>query len=536
MKELRSCGILTKVIAYTLILSINMLYIPFGSLTRAYAADKTVRVYLLGFAPDGQKTPLEIQGMLEDKFKDGLGKNAQISFISSKEAQSSLKSEMRAPATKGVEGDKKDLKRLKKALDSTKEALADGENEDLYKYGDKAVKAARGAANLIEDFADVKDAYLYLALGAAATDKKDDAKQALATVLAFDPEFKPSSDHKALKSIFGDVSKAAKKGKLNLTSDPANAKISINGKAYTSPVKESKLGNGVYFVKITADNMKPYGEIVEINNDEKTLDVVLGAAEGVPAQLDKAAVLKEVNEKARAANYDQTFFTKAQQVGKWLSADYLVLGQYKSESDSSTFTPMVFDVTLAKLGQVKTVTVSHKLDEAEDGIDSAFKATRKAILKSFPEKQITPAGGVVVAAAPAKASDDDGAFADDEPKAKKAEPTKNAGLVDEEEAAPAKAAEPEPEPVKVAEPLNLDVDKSLFLATSDAAKASEDSEGEEFIAPVEPPPFYKQWWFWTIIGVVVAGGVASLVAVDQTIGLTPDDHSRPSHLVLPTNK
>ncbi|MBW2735479.1 MAG: hypothetical protein JRH20_24100, partial [Deltaproteobacteria bacterium] len=36
----------------------------------------------------------------------------------------------------------------------------------------------------------------------------------------------------------------------------------------------------------------------------------------------------------------------------------------------------------------------------------------------------------------------------------------------------------------------------------------------------KPPPFYKKWWFWSIVGgVVVSGAVAGITAV----ALTPED-------------
>lgn len=52
---------------------------------------------------------------------------------------------------------------------------------------------------------------------------------------------------------------------------------------------------------------------------------------------------------------------------------------------------------------------------------------------------------------------------------------------------------------------------------------------------VEQRPVYKRWWFWTVIGVVVAGGVAGAVAGSLVTKSPPSDFIRPDAPVyMPT--
>ena len=78
-----------------------------------------------------------------------------------------------------------------------------------------------------------------------------------------------------------------------------------------------------------------------------------------------------------------------------------------------------------------------------------------------------------------------------------------AGIVDEPE------AKPEPKPDVKPEPK-----PDTQLTTNPSAQNSPTTEPEK-------TPVYKKWWFWTIIGVVVAGGVSGSVTAGVLANQTP---------------
>ena len=47
------------------------------------------------------------------------------------------------------------------------------------------------------------------------------------------------------------------------------------------------------------------------------------------------------------------------------------------------------------------------------------------------------------------------------------------------------------------------MEEAEMLGLSDKAPAENEKDGKE------KKPVYKEWWLWTVVGVVVAGGVAA---------------------------
>ncbi len=514
MKSIRTCGIGTRVLVYALVISVTLLYMPVAELSMAHAAKSKPSVYVFSFTPDGDKTPLALLGMTETQLKSGFKKESRITYISPKQARAKLKtSKKRKPATKGIEGDAKYAKRVAKYVDRAKEAYTDEDFDGMMKYASRAVKYAKRSPNHLDGFDIVKDAYTYLA--AAEVETEGDPNPALLNVLAFDPDFSPKGELRySLKRALRQAKKASRSGSLAIKADPKDAKILVNGKSYTGQADLGSLYAGSYFVRVEAAGFETYDNVVKIDRGSESLEVVLGSKGGqAPAEddgVDKMAVYKNLNKKARKGDFDEKWYRDAAKFGKWIKADYLVLAGFQSRKRSSRLYPVVFNVRSGEMGEIEPVRMGNDLDDAEDKMGVAFADTRDAILGDFPEETLAPGfifGAAAVAAAPAPAPE------------------------------PVYEPEPEPEPepelfvapvTPVSETLDLDVDDSIYFSEEDETMGQEDAEGEESFEPVEKTPFYKQWWFWTAIGVVVVGG-----AVGTAIALQPEDKDRPSRLELP---
>ncbi len=510
MRVVRENRIFTKVLVYALINTFTLAYMPIADLSVAHAKRRdSASVYMFGFAMDGDKTPLELKGMAEEHFKEEFKDEKRIKFITPKNARERLKGGKAGQPTKGLEGKKKYYSRAKRYLKIAKEGVEEKEFEDAMDAALKAVKYFKKSANHVKDFSLVKEAYEQAAGASEAAD--ENGSEFMQTVLAFERDYRPSGALKSgLKKAYEKASRLPKKSRLEITVEPENAKILVNNREDTSPYKGRKLIAGDYFIRIEADGYKPYTNVVTLpGGGRESLEVVLAPEQEGGSGDDKMGAFKTVNLKARDQEFDREFFEKAQRVGQWIGAEFLVFGAFKTKGEKSTFHPLVFDVEEGRMGQVKPAELDHSMEDTEDAIHFAYRDTEKAILKNFPNT-ILAAGGVVGGGSSAAAEEPPPAVDEEEP-----------------------AEEPEEEPVEEvpAAPvaLNLDVDQSIFLSGDDAAKAQEDSEAEESIAPTVTTPVYKKWWFWTIIGVVVVGG-----GVTAGVMLQPEDSNRRSELHLPS--
>ena len=521
MKAMRCNGIWAKVVAYAVIVTMNIMYMPLINQAPVYAAKSNPKVFVFGVSPDGDNTPLELQGMTEAKFKELFDGERRITIVSAKEARQSLRPVKRQPPTPGIEGTQKDLKKFEKYLSRAEEALEEEEVEDLYGNAKKAVKYLQRAANLLEDYDKARDAYVYLAAGAEEMEE-DGALAAMQTALSFDPEYSPKGDLKSMtRGVQKQADRARGNGELEISADPEDATIWVNGIRHKSPASLKNLKEGDYYVRVEARGFKSNTTLVELSGNSKKLDIVLAGEGGdalADSGIDKKAVMKDLYKKVRAQNFDKAFFADAQRFGEWIEADYLVIPAFKSKRKSSKLYPLVFDVSSAKMGQVEATRIRHSKSNPVGDIEASFEDTRDAILEDFP-------GVLIVAGGPIGADAVEAADEEDE---------EDAPVVAAVEDEPEEDVYEEPAPRRskpVAAAINLDVDDSVYFSDDDLSKAQEDSEGEESIAPVETTPLYKKWWLWTIVGVVVVGG--TLGGLGGAGLLSTTDNSQPNRFVAP---
>jgi hypothetical protein len=74
---------------------------------------------------------------------------------------------------------------------------------------------------------------------------------------------------------------------------------------------------------------------------------------------------------------------------------------------------------------------------------------------------------------------------------------------------------------------------SMALAQSEAPAIGRSASGElpsiQYEEDPPPGPFYKRWWFWTIIGALAAFGIAALIihSTDKKAGSCPNPQVAP---------
>ncbi len=232
----------------------------------------------------------------------------------------------------------------------------------------------------------------------------------------------------------------------------------------------------------------------------------------------KTKYWRSVSKKAKKKDFGEAFHKRAKRFCKYIDAEYLGYGHSWANEDETLFVLFLYEAKSDKLFQLPThVVFNEEMGDIPEEAESAYMEFRNAILKDKPSKVLAvgavPVPELAAEEAPVPADDFEDDFEEEEA---------------EEEYAPEPEPEPEPEPPVYEEALDLSSSGSLMLSQDDQAKAEEDSEAEESIAPVAVTPVYKKWWFWTIIGVVVVGG-----AVGAGVALQPEDNSRTSSLSIP---
>ena len=179
--------------------------------------------------------------------------------------------------------------------------------------------------------------------------------------------------------------------------------------------------------------------------------------------------------------------------------------------------PLVYSYRADRIAQLDEFMVRDIEDAIEKG-PSMIRQIRKA-MRRFPRRDgdllavgtfVSPSGG----SAEVAREDDRPAWEEEVPRR-------------EEEVDEPREEEPDQESVSF---LDLDRDNAFDLSDSDAGKRLEDQEGQEKgLDEVEYKPIYAEWWFWTIIGVVVAGG-----AITTAVMLKPDGPDSSRTMAWPT--
>lgn len=108
MRKRNECGILTKWLVYSLVVSLVSLTMPTWAVAPAYAATDTKNVYLFGFsAKEAEGTPVELVSKVESYYKETLKAEEGVTYLSPAKAKQALEGKD-ADAFKDLKGKVRD--------------------------------------------------------------------------------------------------------------------------------------------------------------------------------------------------------------------------------------------------------------------------------------------------------------------------------------------------------------------------------------------------------------------------------------------
>ena len=527
MLTFRRVTLFDRIVVALLVWALVLVGSPWGTVINSARAAKGAKVYVLGFDKlDGQKIKKKQKGMvraIQEQLNIAFDDADAVTVVSASDLTAALapkpvEGEEIEPST-GTKGDKKDLKQGKKYVNDGLDAIDEEEFGDAMKAFAKAEDAYMKAPNKITPKVLKRMIKMYVGWAQAAyeEDADDEGKAALSKLLVIAPDYDLDEDgeySKAMRKAFKKLKSKGGSSSLKITAYPQEkTTIRINGdEKGQGSAKVNNLYDGTYFVEISADGFEPYTEAIKVNG-ATTLKVRLPGGETKKAK-DYTGNLASIEKKYAKGQLDEDFISDLGAVCKAGGIDYVAFGLfYKASKKNLGFQGFLYSHDKDTIAKLKALSVKD-IEQAVDKTEKVVKQYKKFV-KKFPKKSKYIWSPGVFKGPMDKDADEE----DDEDEEAAAPVAVAAPEEDEEEAeAPVVASrdeedEEEPvreevEPLPVVEKVDLDTDVSFLLDDSDSAKREADmsEKSEKDLSEQDYVPFYSTWWFWTIVGVVVAGG------------------------------
>ncbi len=490
MNRLRTCNPLTQLMVLTLVIALNALFLPLDRLVPKAHAAQAVSAYILGYALDGDRTPPGAFGAAADAVEEMLGDDGDITLISTSEAKARLEEASDKP-TASASGTKEDLKKARKYLKRAKSHWEDGNVKKSLRQAEKAVKRFVKVANLVQDWDEVKEAFAYAAMAAYEYDDEN-AESYMRTLFMFDPDYKLDSDFKSMKRLYRKVSNRDFEAKLTVTCNPKSATVILNGREFECKAEIKNLAGGYAFLRVESEQHIPYADAFLLPRDEY-VDKHIALESQDDDEKGLMQILEETRDMARNGDWSESFVKNCKQLGEAMGVDYFVTGYWKSKKKNSRFYPLVIMAMDKSVGKVDDGGFKFKHDKDNGDVAEAVAvAVRDAIVTEFPSDRMVIGG----------ATAEEDAYED----------------------------EYDEQPEEIVEEVALDVDKSFFFSKGVLGDTRQDMDKEEEVLPPETP-YYKTWWFITLVSVGAAAVVGGLVTT--AIVLQPEDNSKSDRISLP---
>ena len=521
MLTFRRVTLFDRIVVALLVWALVLVGSPWGSVISTARAAKGAKVYVLGFEKlDGQKIKKKQKGMvraIQEQLNIAFDDADAVTVVSASDLKDALapkpvEGEDIEPST-GTKGDKKDIRTGKRYVNDGLDAIDEEEFADAMDAFAKAEESYVKAPNRISSkvFKRMIKMYVGWAQAAYEEDADDQGKAALSKLLVIAPDYDLDEDGDYSRAMLKAFKKLKSKGgssSLKITAYPQDkATITVNGEEKgQGSARLKNLYDGTYFVEISADGYEPYTEAVKVNGSE-SLKVRLPGGESKKAR-DYSENLASIEKKYAKGELDEDFVSDLGTVCKAGGIDFVAFGLfYKASRKNLGFQGFLYSHDKDTIAKLKPLSVKN-IEQAVDKTEKVVKQYKKFV-KRFPRKSryIWTPGTFT---GPMDKDEDD------EEDEEEAVPVAVAAPEDDEDEAPMAARDEEEEEapareeeeLPVVEKIDLDTDVSFLLDDSDSAKREADMSetSEKDLSEQDYVPFYSTWWFWTVVGVVVAGG------------------------------
>ena len=496
MKHFHQATMFTRLVCGVLVLTVTMMYTPLVGVAETKAAEKGVRLHMMTYDTYKGETPDEVRVMVEDEVNSRLMKDKRIQWVSKGEVKKALKPAGGTP-TEGIKGQPDWLDKAMSRLEQAREAYDNDEYSEAMDFAGKAIRGFQRCADLIRSWDVIEEAYIIQAASAVKVEENEES--AVKELLTYNRRAKSAMyGGSAFQDMIKERAKALKKGRkrLTVTADPQDATIVINGREDDS----RKLVKGTHWVQVTKEGYAPFAQLVELTKNT-TVNVVLGKKGASDKDLWESYT--KLQAKAKNLEFDEDFIHSATEIGEAIPADYIGFAVFESSKKKSRVTPYVLQVSDGQLVRLDEQTLRHNFVDADKSNARLAEDIRDAVVEEFPVEC-----ALIIGAPPVETFADEGGY-EDVGRAEAYEVVDlSSGAVTFDRA---------------------DQDKSEELGGVQCEDPNDPRCKENVI--VKQTPIHEEWWFWTVIGVVLIGGV-----VGASVALQPEDNNKASSISLPAKQ
>lgn len=361
----------------------------------------------------------------------------------------------------------------------------------------------------LDDFESYVDVLAWIAASFVNGGFSEESGPAIQQLLAVAPGFAADGavfGARAASAIEGGKARIRPAGTLTIAADPATADIYLNGRLIGRGTAEvTDLPRGQHFIRVAGASLVPAARKI---NFQKTASTKLAAkprggaaVAAAPVSTSAAPVARTLDWYARNGEFHRPeFLTLARDEARRNLADFVLLG-YVGRADSTYHLGLfLFDARVGRVVAMDPAMIDNELAnlqvtllEQESKVARAvaeFPADRPVVAKPdiYARTAARPAPPPKPVAAPAPAP----------------------------VATPVAQPAPAPQPVVAqAAPAYVPYEQPVVLPLREAAPSGgfdelpDDFPMEMLDTPTRSKPIYKQWWLWTVVGVVVVGGATA---------------------------
>ncbi len=354
--------------------------------------------------------------------------------------------------------------------------------------------AQRYEQNFVElaDFSKLVDCYALLAQVALAQNDNRAATDNVSNALAIQPSFvvdgrKQNKDLKSLVDTVREALEAKPRTELTVDASQPESEVFVDGvKIGTAPATAKDLLPGTHYVQVRKVGAAPYGQALVAKGKPLQMRAVLSMEVSPENEISVSVSPDDIKEYANKGTFHEKIFkNSAALFSKQIGASHLLFGLVNKRPTALELHLYLYGAKAKKTCAIDKIEYAANLTnlqmqtlDAEGRVRSALQTCTNEVTAPPPlfaaEKPDEPAAPEIVPTPP-----------DPEPR------------VD-----PRDDPKPEPEPKRV-EPKRTEPKRTepRVVPEDPYAGLLKDNDGTS-------EPVYKTWWFWTAVGVAVAGGTA----------------------------
>lgn len=404
----------------------------------------------------------------------------------------------------------RNLDKADEALIAGRDGLIQGDDiQTAYALLNAAISRYEKHFVELVDFTKLVDAYTRAGDAALRLGQRNDAKGHVVKALTIQPTLvldrKASDELRELVTSTRETLGKRATGAIAVTANVEGAKVFVDGVSIgDAPCEAKELYQGTHYIQVKKEGAPTFGKAVTVRGRDVKVAAKIEAPEEETTEISASVRFDDIKPFAEKGNFHERIARNMSSVfARQLKARYLLYGTLAKSARGVELHLFLFDATVRKFAALQPVEFAGNLANMQMKILEAEGHVRAAVA-SFPQAKVVEELPAVYSGAPVASGP--------EPPPVTTGPTPKPTPDPEPEPKPEPRADPPPEPKPDPTPVSPVVTgpprPTPPVKDPYAGLVKDDGDGS----------IVKTWWFWTVLGVVVAGGAT---AAALTLGKEP---------------